>query len=207
VNSAVGLLAAGLVLAGCSHDPTTQALLDPPLAQPGTASTASPLVIDDSARRYDRDEWGDWRTEQCRDTRARVLIAESTEPVMFTADGCRVLTGRWVSPYTGTVVTDARQVDVDHLVSLSDAHVSGGSAWSEQRRRDYTNDLSDPRTLVAVPASENRSKGDQAPDTWLPPTLPAACEYLLSYVAVKERWGLTVTSAQAASIRNTLERC
>ena len=108
--------------------------------------------------------WVD-RNGDCQDTRAEVLHSESTRKV---TGKCTVKTGRWVSMYDGKVITKASKVDVDHMVPLKEAWVSGGHAWNEDTRTRFANDLGDPRSLRAVSASSNRSKGDRDPAEWLP---------------------------------------
>ena len=46
-------------------------------------------------------------------------------------------------------------MQIDHLVSLSDAWYKGAREWDEQRRRDFAND---PRNLLAVGAQVNFDK-------------------------------------------------
>ena len=68
---------------------------------------------------YNRREWRHWTDEDddCQDARQEALIAESTVPVTFKSDEqCRVVTGRWVGPYTGTEVDEPGKLDIDHMV-------------------------------------------------------------------------------------------
>ena len=120
---------------------------------------------------YAREDWPHWRDEDgdCLDTRDEVLAAESLERVRLSPGGCSVVAGRWQGDYTGETVTDPGALDVDHLVPLQEAHDSGGWNWDRGRRAAYANDFSDPRTLIAVTAGANRSKGAQGPEDWLPP--------------------------------------
>ena len=98
---------------------------------------------------YDRGEWDHWNDadRDCQDARQEVLIAESSVPVVFKDDvECRVESGRWTDPYTGATVEDPGKLDVDHLVPLANAHVSGGHAWDGDRKALYANSLSYPST-------------------------------------------------------------
>ena len=105
----------------------------------------------------------------CQDTRAEVLIAESRVPVAFqTAPQSSVSSGEWFGAYAGQVFTDPSELDVDHLVPLKEAHESGTFSWDASRKRDFANDLSDPNHLIAVSASQNRSKGAKDLNEWMP---------------------------------------
>ncbi len=91
----------------------------------------------------------------CQDSRAEALISTSTSPVRF-ADGdrCRVITGRWISPFTGDVIQNAREIDIDHVVPLNWAWKRGAYEWSDDRRETFAND---PINLWPVELGLNRS--------------------------------------------------
>jgi len=141
---------------------------------------------------YNRSLYDHWidADGDCQNTRQEVLIRDSLTPVRLSANGCKVVAGRWVDPYSGDVFTDPSGMDIDHLVPLAEAHRSGADAWSKARRRAYANDLSSPLTLVATSASANRSKSDGDPLSWLPGTPDRWCAYTGAWRAVKSRWGL-----------------
>jgi|TARA_B110000046_G_scaffold154127_1_gene163921 hypothetical protein len=50
-------------------------------------------------------------------------------------------------------VTDPKKLDIDHLVPLAEAHSSGANYWDAEKRKAFTKDLSDIRSLIAVKAS------------------------------------------------------
>lgn len=160
-------------------------------------------------RGYLREDWLTWRDadHDCQDARQEVLAAESLERARLSPDGCRVLGGLWHDVYTGETIRDAGRLDVDHLVPLAEAHRSGGYGWDRQRRAAYANDLGDGRTLIAVGASANRSKGGQGPEAWMPPRTASRCRYAADWVAVKARWALSMDERERVAVGNVLAGC
>jgi hypothetical protein len=117
---------------------------------------------------YSRDKFGHGWSDidhDGQDTRQEVLIAQNTGNLVVNEKG-RVIRGRWVSMYSGKIIVDASQVDIDHIVPLSWAWKHGADKWNQNKREQFAND---ERNLVAVEASLNRQKGDKGLDEWLPP--------------------------------------
>ncbi|MET8420679.1 hypothetical protein ABZV41_34820 [Streptomyces sp. NPDC005098] len=67
----------------------------------------------------------------------------------------------------------------------------------EQGREAFAKDLHAERSLVAVTAKSNRSKGRKDPAKWLPPSQGAVCTYLVDWTATKLRWGLSADETSA----------
>ena len=131
---------------------------------------------------YNRDNWmrhGRWldADRDCQNTRHEVLIEESLTVVLFDERGCIVMAGTGQDPYGGETFTTPSDLDIDHLVPLAHAHISGGSGWDPDRKQAYANDLANPEHLLAVKAQLNRQKGDKGPDQWKPPRQEFWCEY------------------------------
>ena len=159
---------------------------------------------------YDRGEWSHWVDEDgdCQDARQEALIAESETPVTYTNDDkCRVASGSWEGPFTGESFTDPGSLDIDHLVPLANAHRSGGWAWSEDKKREYANDLSYDGHLIAVKASANRAKGSKGPEDWKPPDHGYWCQYAIDWVTIKSAWELTATESEATALEEMLDTC
>lgn len=159
---------------------------------------------------YDRDDWRHWVDDDgdCQNTRAEVLVAESYASVSFSAsNACLVDAGEWYDPYTGTTVYDAQELDVDHMVPLKNAHLSGAWAWSYDERRRFANDIDHPESLIAVSSSANQSKGARGPEEWKPRDESYWCEYAESWVTIKVRWNLTVTPAEYDALADMLDTC
>ncbi|MFN6544981.1 MULTISPECIES: HNH endonuclease family protein [Mycobacteriaceae] len=130
-------------------------------------------------------------------TRDDILARDMTGAL--TRDGCKVLSGTLADPYTGTVITFTRGrdtsalVQIDHLVALANAWVSGAEAWPPARRKQIAND---PLNLMASDGSANQSKGAASADQWLPPNPSFQCTYVKRQVQVKNKYRLTVTAAE-----------
>jgi len=188
-----------------------------PTAPPPTAATrrageiATLPVAEPRPAGYARDLFGAGWTDadgDCQDTRAEVLVLESRTAVTFTAPaGCTVATGEWLDPWSGTVSTSARVLDVDHTVPLANAWRSGAWAWTPAQRLAYANDLADAGHLIAIPLGENRSKGDGGPETWKPPARSSWCGYAQLWASIKSRWGLTASAAEWSALQEMAATC
>ena len=172
--------------------------------------TITVAVVPSDIPDYDRDDWRHWTDADgdCQDARQEALIEESLIPVTFESSSeCRVDAGSWIGPYTGTSVTIPRNLDIDHMVPLANAHKSGAWAWDAERRESFANDLSYPGHLIATTASANRSKGARGPEDWKPPDNSYWCQYAIDWITIKDRWDLTATSEESAALSEMLETC
>jgi hypothetical protein len=99
--------------------------------------------------------------------------------------------------YTGKTCT---MMNIDHLVSLKDAHESGAFAWSHSKKVKFGNDRSNH-----VPSCReiNSSKGSAGPREFLRRSrdgkgldyqLVGFCDYVTQYHSVKARYGLSFSS-------------
>jgi hypothetical protein len=154
---------------------------------------------------YSRDRFPLWNAQGngCN-TRDKVLQRDGKD-VKTTAD-CKIVSGTWLSPYDGKTLTDPQAVDIDHMVPLANAWRSGASAWTDNQRSQFANDLTRPQ-LFAVSQSANRAKGDQDPSQWKPANRDFWCRYAQSWVAVKAYWRLTVTVGEKAALDDMLAVC
>ena len=161
---------------------------------------------------YDRDRFGaawlDTDRNGC-DTRNDMLARDLTRRVYEPGTyGCVVTAGDLADPYTATrihfVRGDGTLVDVDHVVALGNAWVTGAFRWEIRQRAALAND---PMNLQAVDASANRQKGDGDAATWLPSNKPFRCAYVARQIAVKAKYGLWVTAPEKAAMERVLSRC
>ena len=157
---------------------------------------------------YDRDEWGDWYdlNADCRNTRADVLAQESFQHVKY-PNGCTVSEGRWEDPWSGRKFDDASQLDVDHHVPVANAHYSGGYAWSRAKKQEYYNDTKLSVALNAISSIDNRAKGAAGPHRWKPALRVRHCAYATGWIAVKSKYGLSVTPNERNALTEMLRTC
>ena len=134
-------------------------------------------------------------------------MAESRVAATLDPNGCRVVAGLWLDPYTGQYFTNPGDLAVDHIVPFQEAHHSGADLWPAERRQAYVNDLILSESLMAVSRSAARSKRSRDPAGWLPPDPAFHCAYVEAWVAVKERWDLESDPAEAQAIAEVLARC
>jgi hypothetical protein len=163
---------------------------------------------------YDRDlfgaGWVDTDRNGCdtrNDVLARDLTGETFKP--GTRD-CVVLTGTLADPYSGRTIAFERgqdtsdDVQIDHVVALSDAWQKGAQGWDEARRTAFAND---PLNLLAVDGPLNTQKSDGDAATWLPPSTSYRCAYVARQVSVKVGYGLWMTAAERDAAATVLSRC
>jgi hypothetical protein len=143
---------------------------------------------------YDRTQFPHWIeiTPGC-DTRCTVLDRQRTP------DG-------WLSAYDGFVATAVHDLQIDHVVPLAEAWVSGASQWTLAARQAFANDLASAE-LLAVSGWSNQAKGAADPSSWRPPDPAWWCRYADAWVSVKLRWGLTADPTEIAALRSMAKRC
>ncbi|OAA77346.1 hypothetical protein LEL_04169 [Akanthomyces lecanii RCEF 1005] len=191
----------------------TIALAAPVPEPPGIPSTSTAesdlnsLQVADSGSGdgYSRKEFPHWiKVDGSCTTREYVLKRDGED--VEAGSSCKVTSGTWVSPYDDTTWTDGSKLDIDHLVPLENAWISGASSWTKAQRQDFANDIKRPQ-LYAVSEKANRSKGDRSPEGWKPPLKSFYCTYAKSWVAVKSYYKLTITAGEKSALSDMLDTC
>lgn len=149
--------------------------------------------------------WVDVDRNGC-DTRNDMLIDYLTDRTM--SGSCKVMAGTLDDPYTASTIRYVRggasEVDVDHVVSLSDAWQKGATPWRYAKRVAFAND---PLNLQPTDASANRQKGDGDAATWLPPNKAYRCAYVARQIAVKKKYQLWITGSERDAMIRVLRLC
>jgi hypothetical protein len=163
---------------------------------------------------YDRDlfgsGWVDVERNGC-DTRNDMLVRDLTgETFKPGTRNCVVLTGLLADPYSTKSISFQRgqdtsdDVQIDHVVALSDAWQKSAQGWDGTARTRFAND---PLNLLSVDGPLNMQKGDGDAATWLPPNRTYRCAYVARQVAVKVSYSLWATQAEKNAMATVLSTC
>jgi len=156
---------------------------------------------------YERSQFGDgWDTVNGCTTRNIILYRDLLNPVLN--DECKVVSGTLVDSYSGEILQFSNErsaeVQIDHIVALSDAWQKGAQNLTPDMREQLAND---PLELLAVSGAQNQAKSDGDAATWLPKNKLFRCEYVARQIAVKKKYALWVTEAEKTAIVGVLASC
>ena len=182
------------------------------------ATTTDPLVVLASlpvkgrapktgyTRKQFGNAWLDVDRNGC-DTRNDVLKRDFVNELFKAGTRkCKVVGGEWTDPYTGNTYFFDHQpseVSIDHVVALSDAWQKGAQQLSLTQRKNLAND---PLNLIATSKRVNSQKSDSDAASWLPPSKTFRCHYVARQIAVKQKYGLWVTQAEANAMNAVLSK-
>lgn len=217
IAAIIALISATVVIA--YHPNLQQSTIPLPKANTSTITTASgdaaealnkiPVKGRAAKTGYSRTQFGDgWDTQQGCDTRNIILHRDLTNAV---ADNqCRITSGQLNDPYTGKIITFTRgettsdDVQIDHVVALSNAWQTGAQGLTAEQRIQLAND---PLELLAVDGLANQQKSDGDAATWLPANKAFRCQYVARQIAVKAKYQLWVTAAEKNAMLGVLGTC
>ena len=160
---------------------------------------------------YDRDLFSDgWgKIGEC-DARNFILRRDLKSITWKSSPRCTVATGILNDPYTARKIYFVRgvgtsnDVQIDHVVSVSDAWQKGAQKLSFSQRYSFYND---PLNLLAVDGPTNQSKSDSDAASWLPPNRKYWCSFVARQIAVKHKYKLWATKAERDSMSRVLKTC
>ena len=158
---------------------------------------------------YTREQFYDgWPLVDGCSLRQRIIKREFGESAVI-LDGCNVVAGEYDEPYTGehrvfTERSEVSELQIDHVVALSDAWQKGAQELSADERYAFATDA---LNLLAVDGAMNKQKSDGDAATWLPKNKKFRCQYVARQVSVKYKYGLWVTQAEKEAISRILTNC
>ena len=154
--------------------------------------------------------WADVDRNGC-DTRNDILKRDLTGEVFKEKTReCVVLSGTLIDPFSGESINFVRgnvssmEVQIDHVVALSNAWQTGAFKLTIKERTAFAND---PLNLLAVKGRLNSQKGDGDAATWLPPLKSFRCDYVSRQIAVKLKYKLWFTAPEKEAMIRILKSC
>jgi hypothetical protein len=154
--------------------------------------------------------WADVDRNGC-DTRNDILKRDLTGEIFKEKTRqCVVLSGTLIDPFSGESINFVRgnitsmEVQIDHVVALSNAWQTGAFKLTLKERTAFAND---PMNLLAVKGRLNSQKSDGDAATWLPPLKSYRCDYVLRQIAVKMKYKLWFTAPEKEAMVRILNTC
>jgi len=145
------------------------------------------------------------------DTRNDILKRDLTKIVVKEkTKSCVVMSGVLVDPFSGESINFAQgvktssDIQIDHLVALSNAWQTGALMLTADQRKAFAND---PLNLLAVKGKLNSQKGESDAATWLPPLKSYRCDYVSRQIAVKMKYKLWFTAPEKEAMIRILKTC
>lgn len=172
------------------------------------AKTLETLAVKGRAPKtgYSRSQFGNgWSTTNGCDTRNIILHRDLQTTVVD--EKCFVVSGTLNDPYTATIINFTKgssDIQIDHVVALSDAWQTGAQVLTRSQRIQLAND---PLELLAVQGDANQQKSDGDAATWLPSNKSFRCEYVARQIAIKQKYTLWMTSAEKEAVVAVLNGC
>ena len=168
---------------------------------------------------YSRNEYEpNWDVGSGCNIRARILQQTSIVAVETASNGCTVIYGSWVDPYTGTTLTGnpyqgddgtSNDLDIDHIIPLKYVNSHGGSEWSKEQKRAYGSSLAamEKGVYVAVSASENRKESDSGRSEHYPRNDFYKREIKKKWRDIAREYGIYLSLNDYNTIQNVLISC
>ena len=111
--------------------------------------------------------------------------------------------GAIYGPYTGTCFSNTTETDIEHIISMSEAHDSGLCAQDRATRARFAKDI---RNLtLASPGVNRHQKGGKDAAEWLPEL--NRCWFAARVVEVRRAYGLTIDLREANALERILANC
>jgi hypothetical protein len=156
------------------------------------------------------ESWADIDKNGC-DTRNDILQRDLFQQVTsFEKGPCIIVSGKLLDPYTNKTINFIRGsstsilVQIDHVVSLSNAWQTGAYQLTASKRTELAND---PQNLIATSGKVNQIKSDKDAASWAPQNQSFHCSYAALTIAVKKKYKLWVTKSEKLALSKMLMSC
>ena len=113
------------------------------------------------------------------------------------------LGNRVYSPYSGKMFRSIEETDIEHIVSLSEAHDSGLCSANKETKHRFA---SDTRNLTLASPDVNRDeKSGHDASGWLPEK--NKCWFAKRVIEIKKAYNLTVDSEELVALEKVISQC
>jgi hypothetical protein len=169
---------------------------------PKTGYTRAQFGPDLTKSDFDRNRC-DTRNDILKRDLTKIVVKEKTK-------SCVVMSGVLVDPFSGETlnfvqgVKTSSDIQIDHIVALSNAWQTGAFMLTADQRKAFAND---PLNLLAVKGKLNSQKGESDAATWLPPLRSYRCDYVSRQIAVKMKYKLWFTAPEKEAMIRILKTC
>ena len=107
------------------------------------------------------------------------------------------------SPYSGTFFNSTEETDIEHIVSLSEAHDSGLCSADKETKNRFASDIVN-LTLASPTVNRDEKLGHDA-SGWLPEK--NQCWFANKVIEVKKAYNLTVDSKELIALEKVISEC
>ena len=169
---------------------------------PKTGYTRAQFGPDLTKSDFDRNRC-DTRNDILKRDLTKIVVKEKTK-------SCVVMSGVLVDPFSGETlnfvqgVKTSSDIQIDHIVALSNAWQTGAFMLTADQRKAFAND---PLNLLAVKGKLNSQNGESDAATWLPPLKSYRCDYVSRQIAVKMKYKLWFTAPEKEAMIRILKTC
>ncbi len=111
--------------------------------------------------------------------------------------------GRIYGPYSGRCFSSIQETDIEHIISLSEAHDSGLCAADADTKRMFAQDLLN--LTIASPELNRHQKSDKDATQWRPKE--NKCWFASRVLAVRLKYRLTIDTGETAALDAMLSIC
>ncbi len=122
------------------------------------------IVIFNISYAYDRKEYGGWERNKYTgcNTRQEILITSFVK-INQRLSKCKI-EGEWEDFFTGKILNDAKKIDIDHILSVSE--FDSKCRTKEMEFKDLRKFYNDRENLVITSKKENQRKSNKSKDEY-----------------------------------------
>ena len=130
-------------------------------------------------------------------------IKDYSYPQSVEAKIVKAMGNKIYSHYMDKIFESTKETDIDHIVSLSEAHDSGLCAMDSKTKKKFSSDI-DNLTL-ATPHLNRNIKNSLDASGWLPDK--NKCWFANKVLSIKRNYNLTVDSDELIALEKVLSNC